>query len=683
MDDSKQKIKASREKVLNFMLSFVKALSHSGYYSADHPMAHNAFQGLYTHFLDLIGDRPEMSFFRIEEDNSRDIMLDGLFDESVRMSKMMTEQAGELFIPKLHQYFIRKKILSFTLKHEIAENEFISFVTLLSEAPDVETRIQQQEREVFNMKLVEAGVLHVSLLFEEDIIGRERKLPWRVEMALTRLRRDLRYLPLYRNLSEEQLHQAKGKVFQDIIRPLRQPVILKDFLINSDLLMVESEYLENQSLESLIIEHIPETMIPEIVKHTLKDWDIFEQKQSMTESESNQVMIDRIRDVAKKLAVFFKGKNDPQHFDTLRILLNKKVISLKELPEQLTREIMINDWIGKFSQNPSQFFLAARNAPDFSHYSAAINRLVQIFPTLINMKQLHPAYKILTFLKEELLSLSDPQSQKGKFVQQNLINIAHDENSFIQLKQFFLEAEREERDQILMIFKEFKKTTLPLLFDILRESDKISVRRQVIDTLVSYKTIAIPYVKTLLEDTSQPWFVTRNAIVIASEIGEPGFLPIILRFKNHDQGQIREEVLSALAKMQGPSALEYLIEALNDKELSVKLKAIDVLSSMKIVDPTILNYYGKYLQYPASKEEVEHETIQLHILRSLENIDLNQNWSENETFKQLLHSIIAEADSSSSLKKLLLKKSVRSSKVIAAARMVLQKHASLPKNDER
>jgi len=52
--------------------------------------------------------------------------------------------------------------------------------------------------ELLTKALVEQGISHVSTVFLDDIIVLEKNLPWRVEMAIQRLAKDLKVLPMFR-----------------------------------------------------------------------------------------------------------------------------------------------------------------------------------------------------------------------------------------------------------------------------------------------------------------------------------------------------------------------------------------------------------------------------------------------------------------------------------------------------
>src|SRR3990167_6681611 len=90
---------------------------------------------------------------------------------------------------------------------------------------------------------------------------KERKLPWQGETALSRLRQDLQTLPLYSRASPEEIRRIKLQVIDDVIRPIRTPEPLKDFLINCDLVAAEIAVLAETQVEREIIGDLSEEML--------------------------------------------------------------------------------------------------------------------------------------------------------------------------------------------------------------------------------------------------------------------------------------------------------------------------------------------------------------------------------------------------------------------------------------
>ncbi|MFC1853291.1 HEAT repeat domain-containing protein [candidate division CSSED10-310 bacterium] len=654
------------------MMSFIKAISHSGYYAPDHPSAKKAFEGLYEQFLVLVGDYPELTYYRIDSEDGPDIFIEGIVSEALRMSKFMSQLSGELFIPRLSQFFVRKKLLSFTLKKEITESEFRQFIVILSMAPEADGQQKTTDKENLNVKLAEAGVINVSLSFEEDLVGRERKLPWRVEMALTRLKRDLRYLPLYKDFNEEHIAQAKVKVLQDIIRPLRRPNILKEFLISCDLIDFDRSLLEIDTLDEIIISVIPTELTTPVIKEILKDWETFEKRKSG--GDQNVIyMFNRIEEVTRKLAKTFKKSHDKSDFEAIMFLYIKNIISFSELPNELRDEILLKEWLQEFYFSAEELFARIRQEKDITYFTVELRKISALIPGLIDQQDLESVITIIDFLEELLIKCSDSFGERSKTLRQILSEIPAHPAFFERLKQFYLEADNDTRQKIDQIFHHFKKEATPTIFAILERTDKKSVHKNALDLLIQFKHEVIPFIKKILKDEQTHWCNFRNAINVLRGIGDKRLSSDIVPFLDHPEGRVRQSALNAIAKLMKHEGLPYLKNSLQDPELDIRKRAVTLIVKLGLIDPELLLFFGKYLLAFQPKGDQEFEKFQIHIMRTIAILPYHLKWNDSETIEDLLWGIYDQAKMTSKIKRLLSKRDVHSPQYLEVLTETLKK----------
>ena len=67
-------------------------------------------------------------------------------------------------------------------------------------------------------------------------------------MAIQRLAKDLRTVPMFQKLSTEELAKLKARIIEDILRPLREPHLLKDMVVNCYLIARQMEGLQAEEL---------------------------------------------------------------------------------------------------------------------------------------------------------------------------------------------------------------------------------------------------------------------------------------------------------------------------------------------------------------------------------------------------------------------------------------------------
>ena len=185
-------------------MDVTKAMLRSGYYSADHPGSKGAKQGLYQKLLACLGESKEIMITKQETRQQVDILITGILAEPVNVRTLVGAGMADLFLPKLREYFKRKGLVSFAIKKEITLEHFESFVDIMSD-PKADSSEGSQTGDLLSKALAEHGISEISTVFMDDLIMLELNLPWRVEMAIQRLAKDLKMLPMFQGESDENI----------------------------------------------------------------------------------------------------------------------------------------------------------------------------------------------------------------------------------------------------------------------------------------------------------------------------------------------------------------------------------------------------------------------------------------------------------------------------------------------
>jgi hypothetical protein len=243
----------------SFTLALIQAMLRTGYYAADHPEAKKSMTGLYAQFAELVEGRSGLTYSLLEKQEYTEITVDGYTEVATPLHQVMVSGMADLFTPKFLDFFSRWKLLSFSIRPDTTQEEFDTFVELMSQVPSGGPIQQANER--LTQALIDHNIINISAVFRHEMVGRERRLPWRVRMALTRLRRDLRVLPMYKKATKEQMLRIKLQIIDDTIRPIRTPTLLKDFLTNYDLIAADVVELEESQVEREIVANLGEEML--------------------------------------------------------------------------------------------------------------------------------------------------------------------------------------------------------------------------------------------------------------------------------------------------------------------------------------------------------------------------------------------------------------------------------------
>jgi hypothetical protein len=79
---------------------------------------------------------------------------------------------------------------------------------------------EQSVKDQFVAELRRRGICNLSFVFREDFITIRTGVPWRTRMALSRLKKDIHMLPIFRDLGVEDLHRIKQEILIMILKGL-------------------------------------------------------------------------------------------------------------------------------------------------------------------------------------------------------------------------------------------------------------------------------------------------------------------------------------------------------------------------------------------------------------------------------------------------------------------------------
>jgi hypothetical protein len=231
----------------------------------EHPRAKEAKVGLYQRFQSLFSGRHELTFILQEKGEIKDILVDGALPETQTLRSLMTQGMAEVYVPRFSKFFERKRLVSLTLKERMGEDEFSEFVDVMSEPSFVS--LDSEVKELFVTHLREHRITNISFVFTEDLVAPDRKLPWRAQLAISRLRKDLKVIPLFHKLSGEKLHELRMQVVRDVLRPITKPDLMAVILLNSDL--AHSPGLSDEEIEDELVRYVPENLLVETARRAL------------------------------------------------------------------------------------------------------------------------------------------------------------------------------------------------------------------------------------------------------------------------------------------------------------------------------------------------------------------------------------------------------------------------------
>jgi hypothetical protein len=118
-----ERLQKLQSKLTDFILHIVQAFLRTGYYTPDHPESIKAKEGLYQQFKSLFEREDELAFLARDDQEQKEVLIEGILPEAQRLSRMMMRGMGELYIPKFVNYLERKDLVSLTMKSRMEQTE--------------------------------------------------------------------------------------------------------------------------------------------------------------------------------------------------------------------------------------------------------------------------------------------------------------------------------------------------------------------------------------------------------------------------------------------------------------------------------------------------------------------------------------------------------------------------------
>jgi HEAT repeat protein len=601
-----------------FLMDLTKAMLRSGYYAADHPGSEGAKQGLYEKFQTCLGESRQVEITKQETREKVDILITGILEEPVNVRTLVGTGMAELFLPKLTEYFKRKALVSFAIKNDITLEHFESFVDIMSD-PKADSGQGTKIGQLLSTALVEKEITEISTVFMDDLIMLELNLPWRVEMAIQRLAKDLKMLPMFRGGSDENIRTLKLQIIQDIIRPLRHPEFLKDLVINCYIIAKHVDGIEKEDIEQVIIESFPlDTLLPtsQFIFAELNDL-----REKHAQDLDNPSLVRRVEGVKRILKwvvrrLVMADVRGAQSF--LEELYLNEVLAFEELPPDV--QYLVNTLVMTRDAQAHVPAYVARllNAGTTDDAVVLVKFCRRIFPTLFEDNDWKIALLLTraadragkeneAFKKDSSLSPS-PQ----RFIYKNLteVLVAAYENAG--------ESERKLIDEIAGLLG---PQGIEILSKILSECEDRQARKFATDALIKQGEKARLWVLKALGNADQPWYLLRNALMILRFVGKgQKEIERARHLISHAHPRVRDEALHTFLTLKAPDAEQVVIAALEDPDDKVQWRATSALSELGPLSETSVTKIIQVIKSEIPEEEeaaAQHSRKICNIIRTL------------------------------------------------------------------
>jgi HEAT repeat protein len=554
-------------KLTDFILHLIQAFLRTGYYTSEHPESKRAKEGLYQQFKGFFEQEGELTFLVKEDQDRKEVLLEGLFPEAQRLTRLMAKGMGELYVPRMIKYLERKDLVSLTLKSRMDGTEFIHFVDIMSEPSLVDIH-KKEDQENFAQTLCRHEVFNISYIFNEELLDPAREMPWRVRLTLSRLRKDLKMVPLFHKMSGEELQEIRRKLIQDGIRPIRHPDLLCAVLQNSDLAATPEnpeEFIEDGIIFSIHISHFLDTVQLFLKEHL--------QLKQLQKKDSLEKKSDRL---AAKIYQRLMETGTAQAETLLEEFFRKEIISFENLPPNLRKKILVEKQTDRFLSDPTQFFRQLDQAQEEKQFLEIAQSFVEMIPELIRRDRYTEVMNIFAALKR--------YTQWTRLAGEILEVLGQGPIPLL-LREKFLANKKEIRMAIVPIFIALEGAAIPNLLDILKTSEDQWVRKNACEALIQIGPAATAHLLKELEEQIASVETTGDILRVLGEIKSQEWktplLKVLARYISHEHPKLREQAIHTLCLIAGREGEEVFLSSLRDPHIEVRKMAVWCLGMIR------------------------------------------------------------------------------------------------------
>jgi hypothetical protein len=561
-----------------FTVQFVQALTKTAYYTAEHRESDRAKAGLYGAFTTLLSDRPEVTFYVRTKGEKRAMLVYGIFDEPTELSAVMRKEMAEIYTTKLSGFFESNSLLSLSLKSALDEEEFHRFVNLLALPGSLRPGANASLAE----KLGEERIHHISLVFQEERVA-GRRLSWRVQMALTRLRKDLSVIPFYRHLSGEALERVRLQVFGDVVRPLRDIEVLRELLENCDLALEHPEDPSEEKLAELegqVLAVVERDKLPDLLQGLANDL-----AKSRSEGGERVEMFQRL---TRRVSQHLTAEQAHTLEDAFRKLLDNDVLTVEELPVFIQEKMALESKAEAFLEIKDQHLRRFDRVGDPGEYQRHLVFFESIFPILLPRRD---SSALLEILERVAAGRTEPAPFEERVAMTEVwFERLVESQLATELPELFEKADHVRRQFLLELCRFVGDPVLPTLFSILRESQPGPGHQELHAFLVEFKGPALRFVSRALQSVDETADYLRELLELIEQIGQPESASLAAALLAHRDPQVRKAALLAACHLDEGRGEEWLVPALVDAEAEIREAARAQLFKRRSTAPAVFQY---------------------------------------------------------------------------------------------
>ena len=320
-----------------FFIALSSAILRFGRFERGHPEASVAMKELLKSTKAALRGRREMTFARRDSAKAVGFCVMTGHGEIVDLRRLLGSQLYGSFGYPFIEAVVKKGIAAMTLREGIPDMELNYIIEML---------LGPHAHDDLRKELLSKPLRNVSVLFVADVIGRERKLSWKVGLCASRLARDLRALSNVRGISLKKMREIREDLVTGVAHLLTKGDEVRQFLFNADLVDEAVANLRGFSgfqVAPLVFDRILHEPCAEAVALLLEDFD------------KGEIDPGVIKSYLRAFATRLLGERSPKSDAAVAELYRRSIVVDADVPRDLLETIRATSLAEALIREPSHF----------------------------------------------------------------------------------------------------------------------------------------------------------------------------------------------------------------------------------------------------------------------------------------------------------------------------------------
>ena len=565
-----------------FFIAFSSAVLRFGRFERGHTDSAAAMKELQKQVRVSLRGRSELTFARRDSGKTPGFVVMSGTAEIVDLKRLLGSQLmgsfGEPFVNEL----VKKGIASLTLREGIPDVELHYLIEML---------LGPFAHEDLRKELLSKPLRNISLLFVSDVVGRDRKLSWKVGLCAARLARDLRALCNIRGISLKKMREIRDELIGSIARLLTRGDEVKQFIFNADLVdeaVANLRGFSSFNVAPLIIDRILHESCAEAATLLLHDLDAA----SLDEQE-------RLRPFLALFAQRLVTERSPKSDAAVAEFYRRKIISEDDMPRDLKEQIRAASLADALVRDPAQFLRALDAIREPQQYAEELSILETAMSTLARRAEAVPLMAVMTTLSHHAKGTGTPREKAALRTMKWMI----DEQRLAPIAGLVLNGPPHQQVAARQLIVLAGSVGVSALYAAREQTQEASARTNFVQAMRdagpagwSFMAQVLPRLEAagdqdLVEDLLRSMPDRPDAV-----LGDA-----VARFLPH--AQLRQIALQTIVPLWGERAKKPLMEALEHADEPTRVIALAELRKLHAIDEYVFSVVERFLTMKGSAGE--------------------------------------------------------------------------------